>query len=152
MVKIQTEVLIDAPLGVVFEYYTNPDYIKQSWSNDIIKESESTSGQSSEEGDEMIMEGQYLGKREEMIIEVTQKEQNKMVVTRQTEGPFESWESIQEFQSNGDKATLVSHIINYQLPTTGKIVNFLTGSQAEDKLRQGIEQAAQIVKQELESP
>ena len=70
-----------------------------------------------------------------MIIEVIQKEQNKRLVTRQTEGPFESWESIQEFQSNGDKATLVSHVIDYQLPTTGKIVNFLTGSQAEVKLK-----------------
>ena len=61
MEKIQTEILIDAPLGVVFEYYTNPDYIKQSWPSDIIKESESTSGQSSEEGAEMIVEGRYSG-------------------------------------------------------------------------------------------
>ena len=152
MEKIQTEILIDAPLGVVFEYYTDPEYIKQSWPSDIVKESESTSGQSSEEGAEMIVEGRYLGKKEEMIIEVTQKEQNKRLVTRQTEGPFESWESIQEFQSNGDKATLVSHVINYQLQTTGKIVNFLTGSQAEDKIRQGVQRAAQTVKQKLESP
>jgi len=152
MVKIQTEILIDAPLGEVFEYYTNPEYIKQSWSSNVIKESENISGQSNAEGAELIVKGQYLGKREEMIIEVIQKEQNKRLVTRQTEGPFESWESIQEFQSNGDKATLVSHVIDYQLPTTGKIVNFLTGSQAEVKLRQGIEQAAQTVKQRLESP
>jgi ligand-binding SRPBCC domain-containing protein len=152
MVKIQTEILIDAPLGEVFEYYTNPEYIKQPWPSDVIKESENISGQSNEEGAELIVKGQYLGKREEMIIEVIQKEQNKRLVTRQTEGPFESWESIQEFQSNGDKATLVSHVIDYQLPTTGKIVNFLTGSQAEVKLRQGIEQAAQTVKQRLESP
>ncbi len=152
MAKIQAEILIDAPLEEVFEYYTNPNYIKQVWPSDIIKESENISGQSNEEGAELIVEGQYLGKREEMIIEVTLKEQNKRLVTRQTDGPFESWESIQEFQSNGDKDTLVSHVINYQLPTTGKIVNFLTGSQVEDKLRQGIEQAAQTVKQKLESP
>ncbi len=87
-----------------------------------------------------------------MMIEVVQREPKKRLVTRQTEGPFQSWKTIQEFQSNGDKATLVNHVINYQLPKTGKIVNFLTGSQAEDKLRQGIEQAAQTVKQKLESP
>ena len=34
---------------------------------------------------------------------------------------------------------------------TGKVANFLTGSQAENKIRQGIEQAAQTVKQKLES-
>jgi ligand-binding SRPBCC domain-containing protein len=86
-----------------------------------------------------------------MILEVAQKEQNKRLVTKQTQGPFQSWESIQEFQSNGNNSTKVNHTINYELPTTGKIANFLTGSQAEDKIRQGIEQAAQTVKQRLES-
>ena len=81
------------------------------------------------------------------------KEQNKRLVTKQTEGPFQRWESIQEFQSsgNGNTTTIVNHTINYELPTTGKIANVLTGSQAENKIRQGIEQAAQTVKQRLES-
>ena len=86
-----------------------------------------------------------------MILEVTQKEENKRLVTRQTEGPFQSWESVQEFQSNGNNSTRVNHTINYELPTTGKIANFLTGSQAEEKIRQGIEQAAQTVKSKLEA-
>lgn len=46
---------------------------------------------------------------------------------------------------------LLVYTIEYELPTTGKIGNFLTGSQAEDKIKQGIEQAAQTVKQKLES-
>jgi ligand-binding SRPBCC domain-containing protein len=73
------------------------------------------------------------------------------LVTRQTEGPFQKWESTQEFQSNGDKSTRITHTINYELPTTGKIANVLTGSQAEGKIRQGIQQAAQTVKQKLET-
>jgi len=40
-----------------------------------------------------------MGKRDEMIPDVSQKEQNKKLVTKQTESPFQSWESIQEFQS-----------------------------------------------------
>ena len=103
----------------------------------------------------MKVEGEYMGKRDEMLLEVAQKEQNKRLVTRQTQGPIQSWESIQEFQSNGDgngnTTTTVNHTINYELPTTGKIANFLSGSQAENKIRQGIEQAAQTVKQRLES-
>ena len=99
----------------------------------------------------MKVEGEYMGIRDEMILEVAQKEQNKRLVTKQTQGPFQSWESIQEFQSNGNNSTKVNHTINYELPTTGKIANFLTGSQAEDKIKQGIEQAAQTVKQRLES-
>ncbi|MDQ2685950.1 MAG: SRPBCC family protein [Thermoproteota archaeon] len=156
MTKISTNVQINVPVEKVFEFYTNPDNIKESWPRDIVKESENVSGQKSEEGSEMKVEGEYMGKRDEMLLEVAQKEQNKRLVTRQTQGPFQSWESIQEFQSNGNgngnnTTTTVNHTINYELPTTGKIANFLSGSQAENKIRQGIEQAAQTVKQRLES-
>jgi ribosome-associated toxin RatA of RatAB toxin-antitoxin module len=92
-----------------------------------------------------------MGKRDEMLLEVVQKEQNRRLATKQTEGPFQKWESTQEFQSNGDNSTRVTHTINYELPTTGKIANFLSGSQAEDKIRQGIQQSGQTVKQKLES-
>ena len=152
MTTIQTSVEIQAPVEQVFEYYTNPDNIKESWPRDIVKESENISGHKSEEGSEMKVEGQYMGKKDEMILEVAQKEQNKRLVTRQTEGPFQSWESIQEFKNNGNgNTTIVSHIINYELSTTGKIANLLSGSQAEDKIRQGIQQAAQTVKQRREA-
>ncbi len=109
------------------------------------------SGQKSEEGSEMKVTGEYMGKKDKMILEVLEKEQNRRLVTTQTEGPFQKWESIQEFQSNGNNSTIVNHTINYELPTTGKIANFLTGSQVEDKIKQGITQAAQTVKQNLES-
>lgn len=150
MPTFKTEIMIDAPIERVFEYYTNPDNIKESWPRDLVKDSQNVSGQTSEEGSEMKVEGQYLGKSEEMILEVTEKEQNKRLVTRQTDGPFESWESIQEFQNNGNTSTMVSHTIIYKLPTTSKIGNFLTGNLAEDKIRQGLEQAAQTVKTKLE--
>ena len=151
MTTIQNQIEINAPVERVFEYYTNPDNIKESWPHDIVKESENLSGQKSEEGSEMKVTGEYMGKKDEMILEVVQKEQNKRLVTKQTDGPFQIWESIQEFQSNGNNSTNVNHTINYELPTTGKIANVLTGSQAENKIRQGIEQAAQTVKQKLES-
>jgi ligand-binding SRPBCC domain-containing protein len=152
MTTISTNVQIQAPVEQVFEYYTNPDNIKESWPRDIVKESENISGQKSEEGSEMKVEGQYMGKKDEMVLEVAQKEQNKRLVTRQIEGPFKSWESIQEFQGNSNgNTTTVNHTINYELPTTGKIANFLSGSQAQEKIRQGIQQAAQTVKQRLES-
>ena len=151
MTTIKTEVEINAPVDRVYEYYTNPDNIKESWPRDIVKESENVSGQKSEEGSEMKVTGQYMGKKDEMTLQVVEKEQNKRLVTKQTDGPFQRWDSIQEFQSNGNNSTKVNHTINYELPTTGKIANVLTGSQAENKIRQGIEQAAQTVKQRLES-
>ena len=151
MTTINTQIEINAPVERVFEFYTNPDNIKESWPRDIVKESENVSGQKSEEGSEMKVTGQYMGKRDEMLLEVVEKEQNKRLVTKQTEGPFQRWDSIQEFQNSGNNSTRVNHTINYELPTTGKIANVLTGSQAENKIRQGIEQAAQTVKQRLES-
>ncbi len=151
MITVQNQIEINAPLDQVFEYYTNPDNIKESWPRDIVKESENDSGQKSEEGSEMKVKGEYREKKDEMLLEVVQKEQNKRLVTKQTEGPFQKWESTQEFQNNGNNSTRVTHTINYELPTTGKIANFLTGSQAGDKIKQGIQQAAQTVKKKLES-
>ena len=150
MANVKYETEINAPVEKVFEYYTNPDNIKEAWPRDIVKESESLSGSKSEEGSEMKVKGQYMGKEEEMILEVADKEQNRRLVTRQTEGPFKKWESIQEFQGNGN-STHIRHSIDYELPTTGKVANMLSGSQADNKIRKGLEQAAQTVKQKLES-
>ncbi len=41
----------------------------------------------------MKVTGEYMGKRDEMILEVLEKEQNRRLVTKQTEGPFQKWES-----------------------------------------------------------
>jgi ligand-binding SRPBCC domain-containing protein len=150
MANVQYGTEINVPVEKVFEYYTNPDNIKEAWPRDIVKESESLSGSKSEEGSEMKVKGQYMGKEEEMILEVVAEEQNRTVVTRQTEGPFKKWESIQEFQGNGN-STHIRHSIDYELPTTGKVANMLSGSQADNKIRKGLEQAAQTVKQKLES-
>ncbi len=100
----------------------------------------------------MKVTGEYMGKRDEMILEVTEKEQNKRLVTQQKEGPFKSWTSRQEFnQSNGQQGTHIRHVIDFELPTTGKIANFLSGDQAKNKIQQGLQQSAQTVKQKLES-
>ena len=128
----------------------NPENIKEAWPRDVIKESEPISDSKNEEGSEIKVKGEYMGKEDEMLMEVTDKEQNRRLVTRQTQGPFKKFESIQEFQDNGD-ITYVKHTIEYELPTTGKVANILTGSQADKKIKQGLEQAAQTVKQRLES-
>jgi ligand-binding SRPBCC domain-containing protein len=150
MATSKQDVEINAPVQSVYEYYTNPENIKEAWPRDVIKESEPISDSKNEEGSEIKVKGEYMGKEDEMLIEVTDKEQNRRLVTRQTQGPFKKFESIQEFQGNGD-ITHVKHTIEYELPTTGKVANILTVSQADKKIKQGLEQAAQTVKQKLES-
>ena len=151
MTKIQYEVDINASVEQVFEYYTNPDNIKKAWPQDIVKESESLSGSKNEEGSEMKVKGEFMGKEDEMILQVSDKEQNKRLITEQKDGPFRSWISTQEFNQSNGQSTHIRHIIEYELPTTGKIANFLTGDQAKNKIQQSLQQAAQTVKQKLES-
>ena len=90
MTKIQYEVDINTPVEQVFEYYTNPDNIKKAWPQDIVKESESLSDSKNEEGSEMKVKGGFMGRTDEMILEVSDKEQNKRLVTEQKDGPFKS--------------------------------------------------------------
>jgi ligand-binding SRPBCC domain-containing protein len=151
MTLIQNQVEITAPVEQVFNYYINSDNIKGSSPRDIVRESEIISGQKREEGSEIKVKGEYMGKEDEVILKVVDKVQNKKLFTRQTQGPFQRWESIQKFHSKGNNYTKVSHSINYKLPTTGNIENMLTGGQVENNIKNGIEQAAQAVKVRLES-
>ena len=151
MTKVQYQTEINAPLERVYEYYTDPNNIQEAWPQDIVKESEDMSGSKNEEGSEMRVKGQYMGKEQEMRLQVVDKEQNRRLLTRQIQGPFKRWDSLQEFQGNGANTTQVKHSIDFELPTTGKIANMLSGSQADNKIRQALEQAAQTVKQKLES-
>ena len=48
-------------------------------------------------------------------------------------------------------STHVKRAINYELLPTGKIANLLSGSRADNKLREGLEPAANTVKQKLDS-
>ncbi|HZA63077.1 MAG TPA: SRPBCC family protein [Nitrososphaeraceae archaeon] len=150
MTRVEYETDINAPVERVYEYYTNPDNIKEAWPRDVVKESESTTSSKNEPGSEMKVKGEYMGRQAEMRLEVAEKQPNRRLVTRQTEGPFKRWESIQEFQGDNNR-THVRHTIDYELGTAEKAGNFLTGSQADDKIRQGLEQSAQTVKQKLES-
>ena len=150
MTKVQYQTEINAPIEKVYNYYTNPDNIQEAWPQDIVKESENVSGSKSEEGSEMRVKGEYMGREEEMKLQVVDKEPNRKLVTRPTEGPFRKLESVQEFQGNGNR-THIRHEIEFELPATGKIANTISGSQADNKMRQGLEQAAQTVKQKLES-
>jgi ligand-binding SRPBCC domain-containing protein len=151
MTKVEYQTQINAPLEKVYEYYTDPNNIQEAWPRDIVKESEDVSGPKNDEGSEIRVKGQYMGKEEEMSLQVIDKEENRRLVTRQIEGPFKRWDSIQEFQGNGTNTTHVKHSIDFELPATGKIANMLSGSQADNKIREALEQAAQTVKQKLES-
>ena len=53
----------------------------------------------------MRVKGEYMGKEDEMKPQVVDKKPNRRLVTRQTEGPFKKWESVQEFQGNGNRTT-----------------------------------------------
>jgi ribosome-associated toxin RatA of RatAB toxin-antitoxin module len=53
--------------------------------------------------------GEFMGKEEEMTLEVIDKKENEKLVTEQTEGPFKRWKSVQEFNRQ-ENATRVRQI------------------------------------------
>jgi hypothetical protein len=61
----------------------------------------------------MRVKGEYMGREEEMKLQVVDKEPNRKLVTRQTDGPFKKWESVQEFQGNGNR-THIQHAMEYE--------------------------------------
>ena len=75
MTKVQYQTEINAPVQRVYEYYTNPNNIQEAWPHDIVKESEDVSGSKNEEGSQMRVKGQYMGKEEEMRLQVVDKEE-----------------------------------------------------------------------------
>lgn len=82
-----------------------------------------------------------------MALDIVDKEQNKRLVTQQTQDPFKKWKAFKAMET----ILWVNHTINYELPITGKIANVLTGRQSENKIKQGIGRAAQTIKKRLES-
>ena len=150
MPTLSYELDINAPIEKVFEYYTDPSNIKESWPSDIVKESAIVSGAKGEKGSVFRIKGQYLGKHEEMRVQVIERWPNKKFITKQIEGPFKKWESTQEFQDSNN-ATHIRHTVEYELPMTGKIVSMVSGKEAENKIRTGLEQAGQTVKNKMES-
>ena len=42
----------------------------------------------------MKVKGEYMGKQDEMLLEVVQKEQNKRLFTKQKEGPFKNGKAL----------------------------------------------------------
>ena len=73
----------------------------------------------------MKVKGEYMGRQAEMLLEVAEKEPNRKLVTRQTEGLFKRWENIQEFQGSNNR-THIRHVIDYELGTAAKALETLS--------------------------
>lgn len=59
------------PVATVFEYYTNPDSIKETWPREVVKDSFSMSDSSkNDQGSEMKVKGEYMGIEKEMKLQV----------------------------------------------------------------------------------
>lgn len=81
----------------------------------------------------MEVKDEYMGREDEMLLEVTGKDKNNKLVTEQKEGPFKSRESTQLFRGN-ENNTYVRHSVEYKFPTSGKILNILSSKGADKKV------------------
>jgi ligand-binding SRPBCC domain-containing protein len=152
MTTLSYEVDVKAPVEKVYNYCTNLDNIKDAWSPELVKSATNISGTQGEKGSMYKLTGHYAGKDEEMRMMVVERWPNNKFMTKQTEGPFKKWESVQEFRGRDDNSTHVKYTINYELPTTGKVFRMVTHRDADDKIREGVEQYVQTIRHRLESP
>ena len=150
MPTLSYEVDIKAPLDVVYNYCTDPENIKETWSPDIVKDSSVISGTKGEKGSMFKIKGHYGGKDEEMRLMVIERWPNSKYATRQTEGPFKKWESVQEFEERSG-TTHLRHTIDYELPRTGRIFQMVSHNDADHKIREGMEDYIQSLKHKMES-
>lgn len=151
MPTLSYEVDVKAPVDKVYNYCTDIDRQKEAWSPEIVKEATVISGTKGQKGSMFKIKGHYAGKDEEMRMMVTERLPNSRFETKQTEGPFKKWDSVQEFEKKGDDTTLVKHTVNYELPATGKVFRMVSHRDADAKLREGLEQYIQSLKHRIES-
>ena len=150
MTTLSYEVDIKAPLTRVYQYSTDPENIKETWSPEIVTDSANISGTKGEKGSMFKITGHYGGKEEEMRMLVVERWPNNKFRAKQTEGPFKKWESIQEFQER-EGVTHVKHTINYELPRLGRLVRIVSHSDADEKIRDTMEEYIQTLKYKMES-
>ncbi|MEO9320344.1 MAG: SRPBCC family protein [Nitrososphaera sp.] len=150
MTSLSYETTIKAPVEKVFGYCTDPENIKEAWPPDIVTSSQQLSGVKGEKGSTFKILGHYAGKDQEMRMMVIERWPNSKFTTRQTEGPFKTWESIQEFEGN-ESSTHIKHTIHYELPRTGKLLRMVSHNDADRKIRQAMEDYTQTVKHKLEA-
>ncbi|MEW6604689.1 MAG: SRPBCC family protein [Thermoproteota archaeon] len=151
MPTLRYEIDVNAPVEQVYNYSTDLDNQKEAWSPEIVKDAALVSGTKGEKGSMFKIKGHYAGKDEEMRMMVTEKWPNSKYETKQTEGPFKNWESVQEFEKRDDNTTHVKYTINYELPPTGKVFRMVSHRDADDKIREGAEQYIQNLKHRFES-
>jgi uncharacterized protein YndB with AHSA1/START domain len=74
MTRIEHVIDFNSPIESVYEYYTNPDSIKQAWPNDVVKESGSEStAEKNAPGSEMRIKGEFMGSQEEVRLAVVER-------------------------------------------------------------------------------
>ncbi|MEO9321608.1 MAG: SRPBCC family protein [Nitrososphaera sp.] len=150
MTTLSYEMEIKAPVEKVFQYCADPENFMESWPSDVITGSQQLSGTKGEKGSTFKLRGMYSGKEEEMRMMVTEKWPNGKIRTKQTEGPFKKWESIQEFEGH-DNVTNLRYTIRYELPRTGRFMKMVSHSDGDHIMRQGLEDYIQNVKHKMES-
>lgn len=115
--RIQDEIVIDAPLDEVWDFFTNPRNLQR-----ITPESMNFKHEYEPDA-EKVYPGMLLvykvspiaGIPLEWITEITEVQPKKRFVDDQRKGPFAMWHHIHEFEARGEQ-TLARDILYYRMP------------------------------------
>ncbi len=141
MAHLQISELIEAPRADVFEYLTAPS--QQSFLlQPAINVEVLTPDGDMKRGDEIHFNMTRFGLSQSIRFRVEDLLPGSRMTYRQSEGVFAAWTHTMKFEEHSESSTLVTDLVDYQLPMG--ILGFL----ADDLLIKG--DMARILKQRLQ--
>jgi uncharacterized membrane protein len=109
MIKVENSVIINRPIGEVFEFVSNIENLPQ-WAGPVL-EAKQTSDGAVGVGATQTQVAQFLGRKIETSQEVTEYEPNKKFSTKTTSGPLPmEIHYILEPAAEGTKVTLEGNV------------------------------------------
>ena len=115
MAHIQLSELIEAPRSEVFEYLTTPSNQPFLLEPAIHVEALSPDLQM-KRGDELHFNMTRFGLSQSIRFRIEDVLPGSRLTYRQTEGVFATWTHTMKFEEHNEKTTLVTDLVDYQLP------------------------------------
>lgn len=115
MAHLQITELIPAPRQQVFEYLTDPKNLV--YLLEPIIQVDVLSGEIPlKRGNEFHMNMTRLGLTQSVRLRIEDVLMGSRMTYRQSEGLFASWVHTMKFDDHGDRATVVTDLVDYQIP------------------------------------
>lgn len=132
MINVSSQIHVNAPLEVVFAYYSDQDRLQEWIPGESVLEFTPLTPAPKRPGSRYRMAYRSFGITFHLIAELTKLEPNKLSEMKQIEGDYESFQYDMQFKRADSNITELTMTIKARLPwgILGRIGEWLTQSQA----------------------